>query len=607
MYGSADSWSNVTLITLVVAALGAIFSGGFYWHFSRFENQLKANANETHTRSRLRAANALIAPSWWSHYIRTLRNGLVILDRWMGPLHQPIRGLSWCLIAAYIYPLGLLLFGWLFGGLATIGNTEILPPASQISIENKILFIITVLLPSIGIFLITFNARIIDAWMMMHQNEFFTLFFPANYHVFIGHILALAVAALAVATIYCFLDIPLWLALTIAGALSGAAVGALAAAGAIIIVLAGAGASIAALGGSAAIVAGSSLAAAFAGFYLRTVVTVRARVKQLATSAAVLPAPRIARDMLKFVSLDLGQTIIIISIVAAAAWISDVSLNAKSISTWVLFWTLLPLLNALLDLLSWTISRWLSNNLLQVCSDPSVSLLRRAWVYARDIALDFIAASLLLACLAWGIPRTVELWNSIVLLAGKYPPLELRDYLCAAAKAPLTDGLWATGMLFSTLIPTVLHLSIIAVAPLIWCLTPTDKMRARAGHIAFGWRPPDADLKGISKKDRERWPSMQPAFGQRTLPDHTPITTQPLHPPTVSAVAWTLRFWRPLIFIGTFIVVLTVIWQFGTLAAAVDQPLPQLLLWVAHNFDWPAVQACLPGAPQTAPLSWLWS
>lgn len=201
----------------------------------------------------------------------------------------------------------------------------------------------------------------------------------------------------------------------------------------------------------------------------------------------------------------------------------------------------------------------------------------------------------------------IEIWNSLVRWSGAEAPLDLTDYLCAAAAAPLTDGLWATGMLLSTLIPTVLHLSIIAVAPLLWCLTPTQKMCARAGHIAFGWRPPDVDLKGVPTRDREKWPSMQPAFGQRALPDHTSITTAPLHPPTVSAVAWTLCFWRPLIFTGTFVVVLTVIWQLGTLASAAGQPLPEVLLWVAHNFDWPAVQACLPDAPQAPPLQWPWS
>jgi hypothetical protein len=262
-------------------------------------------------------------------------------------------------------------------------------------------------------------------------------------------------------------------------------------------------------------------------------------------------------------------------------------------------------LNAFLDWLSWMISRGLGNNLLRISEADDVGPLWRVWIYSRDIAIDIIAACALLVGLAWSLPRVIELWNGLVRMSGAETPLDLDDYLCAAAAAPLTDGLWATGMLFSTLIPTVLHLSVVAVAPLIWIVTPTETARTRAGHIAFGFGPPACDLGGVSAEKRQQWPSMPQNFGKRLLPEDADITTERLHPATVSAVAWTLRFKRVLFFAITCIVVAIVVWQLGALAGAAGRPLPQLLLYVASNFDYAPVRQCFPEALPTAPFETL--
>lgn len=63
-------------------------------------------------------------------------------------------------------------------------------------------------------------------------------------------------------------------------------------------------------------------------------------------------------------------------------WIITDSISSYQVTSWILFWTIIPISNALFDWISWTISRWLGNNLLRISEDAGVGPLWRAWGYS---------------------------------------------------------------------------------------------------------------------------------------------------------------------------------------------------------------------------------
>ena len=580
-----------------IAGIVGFFGGGVFavstavsTHIRQLRADLGASGDDTHIDQRLNAANALIAHSWRSLYLASLRKSLESLDLWMGTLSEPTRGFSWSLAAAFIYPSAIILFSWMLGGPAQIGATNILPAADSFSQADRLHILIALLLAGSICFSALMNRAKIVAFLIRKVKKAEVRIFIHHNRGWAGYLFRLTIwtsgaltffifrmlfdesipeSIFFVMLLYIFASIMFFilshkLAKDLIMALLGCVF--------IYITL---------------LAIGLLLPSFNTQIFFVTMIIP-------ATVAGVIISRGIVGDNITTAALAVTLTTML--------WLDAGSIDDRQITSWILFWAIVPLSNALFDWLSWVVSRWLGNNLLEISEARDIGTLLRAWIYVRDITIDFLAACALLVGLAWSLPRVIELWNGIVSLSGAKPPLELAGYLCNAATTPLSDGLWATGMLVSTLIPTVLHLSIIAVAPLIWCLTPTETMRARAGHIAFGWRPPDVDLKGISLKDREKWPPMEPVFGQRTLADDVSITTESLHPPTVSAIAWTLRFWRPLFFIGAFIVVLTVIWQLGSLVSTTGGSLPELLLWIAHNFDYEPVRQCFPKSEPMAPF-----
>jgi hypothetical protein len=293
----------------------------------------------------------------------------------------------------------------------------------------------------------------------------------------------------------------------------------------------------------------------------------------------------------------------------AAAVLGDTSLGDDRITAWVLFWTLLPIANAAFDWLSWQISRWLGARLLAASEDPKRTRWRRLQVYVVDVTIDIAFALAFLVGLAWTIPQVIEGWNAFVRWMGDEPSLRLADYLCNAAREPLAEGFWAVGMLFSTLLPTAAHLLFLVFAPIFWLMVwlfgAHQSNRARAAHLALGTRPPKADLIGWSQDDIDQIRATPADYGDHGLGEEAGVFQGKLNPQTVHKVALQLRVWRPLYYAAASGLVLYAIWQLSALATASWRPLPQLLLWVASDFDYGAVRACFPAAPPTAPLETL--
>ena len=285
-----------------------------------------------------------------------------------------------------------------------------------------------------------------------------------------------------------------------------------------------------------------------------------------------------------------------LAIVIAAILLAAMPVNGPQISVWLLFWIFLPTINAIFDWASWWISRSLGRNLVSVLDHPGTPFRKRACTFIQDILIDLIVAMFLLVALTWIIPRIIDAWNSFVVwMTGGEAPLELATYLCAAAKSPLTDRLWATGMLFSTLVPTAAHLTLLLLAFILWPFQPRTLDHQRAAHILEDYRPPAIDLTGIGEETRVKtWPEQAPS--SYAIPDDINNNRRdayggPLHSDTVNALSWKLGVRRPAYYVAAFIGLCALLYYGIGAAFASWHPLPQILLMIA-GFTKGEVDAC---------------
>jgi hypothetical protein len=80
--------------------------------------------------------------------------------------------------------------------------------------------------------------------------------------------------------------------------------------------------------------------------------------------------------------------------------------------------------------------------------------------------VDLLVASSFLLMLAFVLPNMVRWLFFIAGYMFEPPEMSFDSYMCLSAQDPLGSGLWATGMLFSTLVPTALHLMFLIASPL---------------------------------------------------------------------------------------------------------------------------------------------
>lgn len=74
------------------------------------------------------------------------------------------------------------------------------------------------------------------------------------------------------------------------------------------------------------------------------------------------------------------------------------------------------------------------------------------------LVFDLVFAFASLCLLAIVLPNTIETTNRLLAAAG-VPAIDWRARLQQAVEAPLSQGLFVTGMLFTTLVPTLLHVA----------------------------------------------------------------------------------------------------------------------------------------------------
>jgi len=119
----------------------------------------------------------------------------------------------------------------------------------------------------------------------------------------------------------------------------------------------------------------------------------------------------------------------------------------------LLFFVLLPMVNALLDWLSWIVTRFFLRRVAQV-----TPTWRGAVMLVLELGADLAAALVLFLALVVLLPNGIEIINAILSLAGR-AEFDWRDIVVRANEAPLSEGLFVLGMLVTTLVPTFVHIT----------------------------------------------------------------------------------------------------------------------------------------------------
>ncbi|MGI9509637.1 MAG: toll/interleukin-1 receptor domain-containing protein [Geminicoccaceae bacterium] len=145
----------------------------------------------------------------------------------------------------------------------------------------------------------------------------------------------------------------------------------------------------------------------------------------------------------------------------------------------ITLFTMLPLLNGLLDMVSWLWTRWLAGRLHDELLRGRRVEARAATVLGHTFA-DLALAIFALILLAWLLAFAFELYGQ----AGLAGPVDaehgsyVRPMIEDAIKGPWQNGFWVWLILLSTLVPTMIHMIFLLAAPLAVIALP-DRRRLR--------------------------------------------------------------------------------------------------------------------------------
>ena len=174
----------------------------------------------------------------------------------------------------------------------------------------------------------------------------------------------------------------------------------------------------------------------------------------LATAGAFSKGNKFGRALAGTGIIASTQAIIVIIALIVATLVDPSTLLSDNAIITILFLLLFPLFNALLDWLSWWISRFLGRHIL---------LTRGLWrTIPLHTLIDLIAALLLLTIMCVSFTLFIEVFNLWAATYGGEPPLALENLISTTRSFPFgSEGLWITLMLLSTLLPTTLHLGML--------------------------------------------------------------------------------------------------------------------------------------------------
>ncbi len=138
-----------------------------------------------------------------------------------------------------------------------------------------------------------------------------------------------------------------------------------------------------------------------------------------------------------------------------------------------LFFILIPLTNASVDWLSWSVTRFLLSQAERV--EPTFFGELKAFAAVLG---TFVSGAVFMVALTALLPNTLELLNFAFTSAG-LPRFSWEALLNKAVEAPWTEGLFVTGMLMTAIVPPSAHL-IIGLTGILARFTPGAKTAAHA-------------------------------------------------------------------------------------------------------------------------------
>ncbi len=152
----------------------------------------------------------------------------------------------------------------------------------------------------------------------------------------------------------------------------------------------------------------------------------------------------------------------------------------------VLFFILLPVVNASVDWLSWGITRYFLRQ--AETAEPSLFGELKA---AGAVLGTFLSGALLMIVLSALLPNALEGLNFVFALA-HLPPFDWQSMVHKAVTAPWTGGLFVTGMLMTAIVPASSHL-VVGLTGMLARWTPGARTAAASipDHPEVGVAPND--------------------------------------------------------------------------------------------------------------------
>ncbi len=159
----------------------------------------------------------------------------------------------------------------------------------------------------------------------------------------------------------------------------------------------------------------------------------------------------------------------------------------------LLFFVILPVINALMDWVSWAVTRY---NIGLIAASPRG--VAGAGMTLAVIVFDILAALAFVVLLAALLPIGLETADLVLSIFGR-GGFDWRDAAAQAVSAPWSEGLFVTGMLLTPLLPTLALLTI-AIGSLFTPFTPRAAaalagLPGRAGAVRDGEDEETAETK----------------------------------------------------------------------------------------------------------------
>ncbi|MEW4461872.1 hypothetical protein AB1K42_27575 [Roseibium algicola] len=439
------TWGGWSFVGVVAAISVPIILALSAYYYNAIKAQLDDDQDRVRIRDELEDQTAA-----FQRYQSAISDFTLRADWWFGKPWS-LRAFDRCLQIALVYPIALLLLAWALGMQGTIGFIRFLPDRP---IGPRLFTVAILITISVGLFIYSkydlpqrFTSWVIGRLFSRSFVKQRNFSWPYQFVVMMANMFAILVPGLIAITGA--------LILTLADAVAFHNIGAGAAAGA---------------------GAGAVAVAVFCAF-------------------AYILAHRGIDDSASAPILTFSG--LIVALIAVAGPISVTVVVAI-----VVFLVLLPLANGALDMISWGITRTL---LSMIVHDSDRA--RGFALLIGALALDIAVAIACLVGLVALIALLLEASNLLIALFD-IPEFDWKSQIDLAQAAPFNEGIFVTGMLATTLIPTVIHLTLgIGHAMTIWA-PPAHGTRALIHD-----RMPTSAKQVVAREMLYRKLWMIPAFG----------------------------------------------------------------------------------------------